>query len=146
MKKIGTRSAVRRVLSIDMGATGMKAAIVDRSGKFVSERRRVKTPPMCPPRTAVKMLVDMVKTFDNYERVSIGFPGFVREGVVLTAPNLGTEQWSGFKFAATMERHLKHPTQIHNDADVQGLAAIEGKGLELVCTLGTGLGTAWFRN
>ncbi len=146
MKKPNSRSVIRRVLSIDIGATGMKAAIVDRKGKFVSERRRVKTPPMCPPGIAVKMLVDMVKTFDDYERVSIGFPGFVREGVVLTAPNLGTEQWSGFKFAATMERRLKRPTQIHNDADVQGLAAIEGNGLELVCTLGTGLGTAWFRN
>ena len=66
MKKPASRSAVRRVLSIDIGATGMKAAIVDRNGKFVTERRRVKTPPMCPPRTMVKMLVDMVKTFDDY--------------------------------------------------------------------------------
>ena len=87
-----------------------------------------------------------MRTFDDYERVSIGFPGVVRDGVVRTAPNLGTEQWAGFKFAATMERHLKRPTQVHNDADVQGLAAIEGRGLELVCTLGTGLGTAWFRD
>jgi polyphosphate glucokinase len=139
-------SVVRQVLSIDIGATGMKAAIVNRNGKFVSERRRVKTPPQCPPKTMVKMLVDMVRTFDEYERVSIGFPGVVRDGVVRTAPNLGTEQWAGFKFAATMERHLKRPTQVHNDADVQGLAAIDGRGLELVCTLGTGLGTAWFRD
>src|ERR1700749_5180056 len=106
MKKPTSASAIRRVLSIDIGATGMKAAIVDRNGKFVSERRRVKTPTLCPPRTAVKMLVDMVRTFDDYERVSIGFPGFVRGGVVLTAPNLGTEQWSGFKFDATMEKRL----------------------------------------
>jgi polyphosphate glucokinase len=146
MKKPASRSAVRRVLSIDIGATGLKAAIVDRNGKFVSERRRVKTPPKCPPKTMVKMLVDLVRTFDGYERVSIGFPGVVRDGVVRTAPNLGTDQWAGFKFAATMEKHLKRPTQVHNDADVQGLAAIEGRGLELVLTLGTGLGTAWFRD
>src|ERR1700750_2355159 len=100
MKNPASRPAVRRVLSIDIGATGLKAAIVDRNGTFVTERRRVKTPPQCPPRLAVKLLVDMVKTFDDYQRVSIGFPGFVRNGVVLTAPNLGTEQWSGFKFAA----------------------------------------------
>ena len=38
------------------------------------------------------------------------------------------------------------PVKLLNDADVQGLAAIQGTGLELVCTLGTGLGTAWFRD
>ncbi len=146
MKKSSPASAIRRVLSIDIGATGMKAAIVDRNGVFVSERRRVKTPPMCPPRTMVRMLVDLVRTFDGYQRVSIGFPGVVRNGMVKTAPNLGTDQWARFKFAAVMEKHLGRPTQVHNDADVQGLAAINGKGLELVCTLGTGLGTAWFRD
>jgi polyphosphate glucokinase len=137
---------VRRILSIDIGATGMKAAIIDRNGAFISERRRVKTPPMCPPKTMVKMLVDLVEPFSGYQRVSIGFPGMVRDGIIRTAPNLGTQQWAKFKFAAIMEKHLKRPTQVHNDADVQGLAAISGKGLELVCTLGTGLGTAWFRD
>jgi len=146
MKKPTPASAIRRVLSIDIGATGLKAALVDRNGTFVSERRRVKTPPKCPPRTMVKMLVDMVRSFDGYQRVSIGFPGVVRDGVIKTAPNLGTEQWAKFKFAAIMEKHLDRPTQVHNDADVQGLAAIDGKGLELVCTLGTGFGTAWFRD
>jgi polyphosphate glucokinase len=139
-------ASVRRILSIDIGATGLKAAIVDRNGTFVSDRRRLKTPPMCPPKTMVKMLVDLVRPFKSYQRVSIGFPGMIRDGVVKTAPNLGTEQWAKFKFAAVMEKHLKRPTHVHNDADVQGLAAISGKGLELVCTLGTGLGTAWFRD
>jgi polyphosphate glucokinase len=124
----------------------MKAAIVDRNGTFVTERRRVKTPPKCPPRTMAKMLVELVSPLKGYQRVSIGFPGAVRDGVIKTAPNLGTEQWSKFKFAAIMEKHLGVPTQVHNDADVQGLGAIDGKGLELVCTLGTGFGTAWFRD
>ena len=148
MKKQSSNAAtpVRRILSIDIGATGIKAAVVDRKGTFVSDRRRVKTPPMCPPRTMVKMLVELVNPFKSYQRVSIGFPGMVRDGVIRTAPNLGTEQWAKFKLAAVMEKQLKRPTQVHNDADVQGLAAINGKGLELVCTLGTGLGTAWFRD
>ena len=51
-----------------------------------------------------------------------------------------------FPFAAAMQKKLGKPVRLHNDADVQGLAAIKGRGLELVCTLGTGLGTAWFRD
>ncbi|HET9869873.1 MAG TPA: ROK family protein, partial [bacterium] len=38
------------------------------------------------------------------------------------------------------------PVRLLNDADMQGLAVISGKGLELVVTLGTGVGTALFRN
>src|ERR1700733_10551865 len=98
-------ASVRRILSIDIGATGMKAAIIDRNGTFVSDRRRVKTPPQCPPKTMVKMLVDLVRPFKRYQRVSIGFPGMIRDGVVRTAPNLGTEQWAKFKFAAVMQKH-----------------------------------------
>jgi polyphosphate glucokinase len=45
-----------------------------------------------------------------------------------------------------MHKALGKPVKLLNDADVQGLAAISGKGLELVCTLGTGFGTAWFRD
>ena len=70
----------------------------------------------------------------------------MRDGKVLTAPNLGTGDWAGFPLAAALRKTLGKPARLHNDADVQGLAAIKGKGLELVCTLGTGFGTAWFRD
>ena len=72
--------------------------------------------------------------------------GYVRNGVVFTAPHLGTKSWAGFKLADAMEKKLGRPVRLRNDADIQGLAAIKGKGLELVCTLGTGFGTAWFRD
>ena len=84
--------------------------------------------------------------FKIYDRVSIGFPGYVRGGKVFTAPHLGTKAWAGFKLEAAMQKKLKKPVRLLNDADVQGLAAIKGKGLELVCTLGTGLGTALFHD
>jgi polyphosphate glucokinase len=70
----------------------------------------------------------------------------VRDGVVFTAPNLSTRAWKGFHLARTVATKLGKPTRLNNDADVQGLAVIKGKGLELVCTLGTGFGTAWFRD
>jgi polyphosphate glucokinase len=144
--KSGTRSAIRRILAIDVGGTGLKAAVVGPTGKFLTKHVRMETPKHCAPREMVPLLAQLVRGFKNYDRVSIGFPGYVRDGKVLTAPHLGTRQWAGFKLAAAMEKKLGRKTRLVNDADVQGLAAIKGRGLELVCTLGTGFGTAWFRD
>jgi len=140
------KSPVARILAIDIGGTGLKAAIVDTKGRFVTERLRVKTPKHRGPRTVVPALVKLVKPLSGYDHVSIGFPGYVRDGKVFTAPNLSTKHWAGFPLARTIERKLGVPARLNNDADVQGLAVIKGKGLELVCTLGTGFGTAWFRD
>ena len=139
-------NSIKRILAIDVGGTGLKAAIVGRNGEFLSERLRVKTPAKRGPRQIVAALMELVAPLKNYDRVSIGFPGYVRGGVVVTAPNLGTKAWAGFKLAAALEKKLGAPTRLTNDADVQGLGVIRGKGLELVCTLGTGFGTAWFEN
>jgi len=139
-------AAIRRILSIDIGGTGIKAALVGRDGRILGNHVRIKTPHHCPPAKMVATLTALVKDFRHYDRVSIGFPGYVRGGKVFTAPHLGTEEWSGFPLAAAMQRKLGKPVRLNNDADVQGLGVIRGKGLELVCTLGTGLGTAWFRD
>jgi polyphosphate glucokinase len=138
--------APKRILAIDIGGTGLKAAIVGPDGGFLEERLRIKTPKKCPPRQMVPLLTDLVKPLGVFDAVTIGFPGYVRDGKVFTAPNLGTKAWAGFGLEVAMRRVLKKPVRLLNDADVQGLAAISGKGLELVCTLGTGLGTAWFRD
>ncbi len=136
----------RRILAFDIGGTGLKAALVDAQGRFLSERLRVPTPHHCPPKKMVKLLVRMVKPLGAFDAITIGFPGYVKRGVVHTAPNLGTEAWAGFPLEKTLSRALGKPARLLNDADVQGLAAIRGKGLELVVTLGTGLGTAWFHD
>ncbi len=78
--------------------------------------------------------------------MSVGFPGAVRDGRVLTAPNLGTELWAGFDLQTALAERWKKPVRVMNDADVQGFGAIEGKGVEMVLTLGTGAGTSIFRN
>ena len=139
-------AAIKRILAIDIGGTGLKAAIIGRKGEFLEERARIATPHNCTPKKMVRALKELVKPFQHYDRVAIGFPGYVRNGVVFTAPHLGTKAWAGFKFAAAMTKALGRPVRLVNDADVQGLAVIKGKGLELVCTLGTGFGTAWFRD
>lgn len=136
----------KRILCIDIGGTGLKAAIVDANGEFVADRVRVKTPKHRTPQKIVPLLVKMVKPLGRFDHVTIGFPGMVKDGKVHTAPAYGTRDWAGYPLAAQMQKRLKKPVKLLNDADVQGLAVIRGKGLELVCTLGTGFGTAWFRD
>jgi polyphosphate glucokinase len=137
---------VKRILAIDIGGTGLKAAIVSPAGTFLEERVRIQTPSACPPAKMVALLVKLVKPLGAFDCVTIGFPGMIRRGRVISAPNLGTRRWRGFALESTMQKRLSRPVKLLNDADVQGLGAIRGKGLELVCTLGTGLGTAWFHD
>jgi polyphosphate glucokinase len=139
-------AAAKRILAIDVGGTGLKAAIVGPDGRFLVERVRIKTPHHCSPRRMVSLLVGLVKPLGAFDHVTIGFPGMVKRGRVISAPNLGTEQWHGFALEKAMHKKLGKPVRLLNDADVQGLAVVRGEGLELVCTLGTGFGTAWFRD
>jgi polyphosphate glucokinase len=136
----------RRILCIDVGGSGLKAAVISPRGKFLVQRVRIKTPQRRKPRDIVKALTDLAAPLGAFDHVTIGFPGMVRHGRVITAPHFGTRDWEGFDLAAAMRKRWKKPVKLLNDADVQGLAVIERKGLELVCTLGTGFGTAWFRD
>jgi polyphosphate glucokinase len=142
--------AIENILSIDVGGTGLKAAIVDAHGKMRTERVRVATPHPCPPALLVETLHTLVEPLiKSYPptHVSIGFPGFVRDNLVLTAPHLGVEGWSNVPLARMLGERLGNPSvRVINDAEMQGFAAIEGHGLEFVLTLGTGAGTAMFRD
>jgi polyphosphate glucokinase len=144
-------------LAIDIGGTGLKASVLDAEGRKIVDRVRTKTPYPCPPRILIRELDRLTHELPRWDRVSVGFPGFVRAGRVLTAPNLSTkngpgsalsrklvEAWAGFPLAAELGGRLRAPTRLANDADMHGLAVISGDGLELVLTLGTGLGTAVF--
>jgi polyphosphate glucokinase len=143
-------NGAERILAIDVGGTGLKAAIIDGLGAMKSDRVRVATPHPCKPEQLVDTLVELVKPLvGDYHPtlISIGFPGFVRDNRVLTAPNLGVDGWYGFPLAETLSGRLGGlPTRMINDAEMQGFAAIEGHGIELVLTLGTGAGTALFRD
>lgn len=132
------------ILSIDVGATGIKAALLDHAGRMTTERVRVETPRPATPKKVVEAIVELVRPLGPYGRVSVGFPGVVRKGKVLTAPNLGTEFWAGFDLVERLSRRLGKPVRALNDADMQGLGAVRRKGLEVVITLGTGFGSALF--
>jgi polyphosphate glucokinase len=153
----GSKPTSPATLAIDIGGTGLKASVLDAEGRKIVGRVRAKTPYPCPPRVLIRALDKLTSQLPPWDRVSVGFPGFVRAGRVLTAPNLSTkagpgtaqsrklvEAWAGFPLAAELEGRLGKPTRLSNDADMHGLAVIRGEGLELVITLGTGLGTAVF--
>lgn len=133
-----------QTLAIDIGGTGLKAAILDYEGEMVGERVRVETPHPSPPNVVTESLVKLVEPLAGYARVSVGFPGVVRKGKILTAHNLGQDDWYGFDLRGALQRLLGKPVKVKNDADVQGLGAIRGQGIEMVITLGTGFGTALF--
>lgn len=140
------RPAGPRTLAIDVGGTGLKAAVLDARGRLMGDRVRVPTPARCSPAVLVETVGDLVAPLGAFDRVSVGFPGVVRDGVVRTAPNFASPKWRGFDLARALTRTLKRPVRVLNDAEVQGLAVIADRGVELVVTLGTGVGSALFRN
>ena len=130
-------------LSVDIGGTGIKASVLDRRGRPVTERRRVRTPRPARPAAVLRAIGELAAALPLYDRVSVGFPGVLDDGRVRAAANLDPA-WIGVDVVRRLERLTQRPTRVANDADVQGMAVIEGRGVELVITLGTGMGSALF--
>jgi polyphosphate glucokinase len=133
-------------LAIDIGGSHLKAGLLNGVGKMVSGPARVVTPKPAKPAAVVAELIGLAKQLEGFERISIGFPGVVRMGHVLTAPNLGTKDWHTFPLAGELSKELGKPARLLNDASIQGLGVISGQGLECVLTMGTGMGFALFEN
>ena len=133
-------------LAIDIGGSHLKAGVLDPAGALVSGPERVVTPDPAAPQAVIDLLVGLAAKLSPFARISIGFPGVVKGGTVLTAPNLGTPNWHDFPLARAIASRLGCPTRVLNDASIQGLGVIAGTGLECVITLGTGMGFALFRD
>jgi polyphosphate glucokinase len=132
-----------RTLAVDIGGSGIKAVVLDERGRPVTIAGRMKTPADAAPRAILQVIRRLARKQGRFDRVSVGFPGVVRGGVVYTAENLHPK-WPGFNLARKLEKILKVPVRVLNDADMQGFGAITGRGVELVITLGTGVGSALF--
>jgi polyphosphate glucokinase len=136
-----------RTLSIDIGGTGIKMIVLDGSGTPITPRARSLTPEPRTPKPIFEVIAQMLKAQPRFDRVSVGFPGVVVAGVVQTAPNLNNDSWRKVDLQAELERLTKSsPVRVINDADLQGYGVVTGRGVELVLTLGTGLGSALFVN
>lgn len=130
-------------LSIDIGGSKIKACTLNKSGKILQEYTKVPTPQPANPKNVLATIKELVQAF-KYDRVSAGFPGYVRDGIVHTAPNLGTGYWAKINLAEELMVTLGKPARVVNDADLLGLGCVSGKGFEMMTTLGTGFGTAFY--
>jgi len=139
-------SAQLKILSIDIGGSHIKATILNSKGELQKNYEKVVTPIPANPENVLIAIKKLVEKFPGYNHISVGFPGYVRDGVVKTAPNLGTADWKDVDFAEKLTKELGSPTKVVNDADMQGLGVVSGKGFEMVLTLGTGFGTALLMN
>ena len=126
-------------LAIDIGASGLKASVLDATGAIVVERVRVKATYPCPPEALVAALARLVAPLPAFDRVAVGFPGMVRSGRILSASNFATVSgpgsksspelsvaWERFDLGGALEAALARPTRVVNDADMQGAACVGG--------------------
>jgi len=132
-----------RTLAVDIGGTGIKTIVLDARGRPGTERLRVDTPRPATPAAILSAIAGLARTQGRFDRVSVGFPGVVRRGVTETAFNLGPS-WVGYDLDRALTKALGKPVRCANDADVQGLGVVKGRGVELVVTLGTGFGSSLF--
>jgi polyphosphate glucokinase len=142
-------------LAIDCGGGGIKASVLDEAGTMRAHPIRVPTPYPLTTELFVQTLVDLAAQLPKADRATVGMPGMIRHGVVITTPHYITKsgprtrvlpelvvQWEGFDVKAALETAFGIPTRVLNDAEVHAAGVIAGQGLELVLTLGTGLGCA----
>jgi polyphosphate glucokinase len=143
-----------KAIGIDIGGTGIKGALVNtKKGLLVSDRIRFDTPASATPEEVVEVVAQLVEQLAADEDTPIGicFPAIIRDGVTLSAANV-SNQWVGMKAEKLFSKHLGQKVVLLNDADAAGVAEIkygagqERKGLVLMVTLGTGIGTALFMN
>lgn len=133
-----------RTLAVDIGGSGIKVMVLDVEGNPLSPRERLKTPQPAKPEEVIDTILTLAKA-QEFDRASVGFPGVVQNGLIKTAVNLD-EDWLNYDLATSLTQLLSKPVKVANDADIQGFGAIEGKGVELAITLGTGFGSALFIN
>src|SRR5580704_17446046 len=124
-------TAAVKTLAVDIGGSGVKTMLLDEAGKPLTDRLRAKTPNPSTPKAITKIIADFAKQLGDFDRVSVGFPGVIKKGTVYTAANLN-KKWIEYPFAESLSKELGKPVRVANDAVVQGLGAISGKGVELV--------------
>jgi polyphosphate glucokinase len=144
-------------LAIDCGGGGIKGSVLDEAGTMRAHPLRVQTPYPMPPERFVQTLTALAARLPRPGRATVGMPGMIRHGVVVATPHYVTrsgprsrvdpalvEAWASFDARTALGAAFEVPTLVLNDAEVHGAGVVAGTGLELVITLGTGLGAALF--
>ncbi|WP_406708953.1 ROK family protein [Trueperella pyogenes] len=148
-------------LAVDCGGGGIKSCILDASGSQCSDVVRTQVPYPFSPEDLLKVIEHQLTEMGSphIDRTTLGMPGMIRHGVVVytphyirragphtrVLPNL-EHVWTGQDMQGALEARFGVPALVLNDAEVAAADIATGKGLELVLTLGTGLGSAFLDN
>lgn len=141
-----------KVLGIDVGGSGIKGAIVDlKKGELVTERHRIPTPQPATPKAVAQTVAEIADHFKWKGPIGCGFPAAVQNGIARTASNID-KKWINTDAERLFSKATGCSVKIVNDADAAGLAAVafgigkNNKGLIILLTLGTGIGSAIINN
>lgn len=143
---------LRKVLGIDVGGSGIKGAVIDtKTGEMLTERFRIPTPSPATPDKVAEVINEIVKKFEWDGLIGIGFPAVVQNGVAQTASNID-KTFIGTDVEKLVSKKTGCPVKVVNDADAAGMAEMKfgiGKdvrGVVVLITVGTGIGTVIFTN
>jgi polyphosphate glucokinase len=142
MPRIPDLDKSTKILSIDIGGSSIKACLITLGGDLLSEYTKLPTPLISTPQAVIEVVKQLAATLPGFDCISVGFPGYVKYGVIKTAPNLEKKKWNDIEFGQQISDLFNKPVRLINDADQQALAIVKGEGFEIVLTLGTGFGTA----
>lgn len=141
-----------KILGFDIGGSGIKAAIVDtKTGELISDRHRIDTPKPATPEAVAAVVKEMVDYFDWKKAVGCSFPTTIVDGQCIHSGNL-SEKWLNVKVDKLFKKATKLPFYVSNDADLAGVAEVslgagkDEKGVTIVITIGTGIGSGLFYN
>ena len=146
------RGRMRHILGIDIGGSGVKGAPVDiKTGALLAERYRVPTPCPCTPEALLEAVAAIHARFEGVSAVGVGFPGVVKNDTIYNAPNLDASL-TGLRLGDKISKKFGVPCAVLNDADAAAVAEMRfgaGKGLKgltILVTVGTGIGSGVFYN
>jgi polyphosphate glucokinase len=139
-----------QILGIDVGGSGIKGAVVKtKSGKLATERYRISTPQPADPESVTQVIRQIVEFFKWQGIIGCGFPAAVLNGVVQTASNI-SKSWIGINIEEHFKQAVNSDVKVVNDADAAGIAEMRygagrgQKGVVVIITIGTGIGTSLF--
>jgi polyphosphate glucokinase len=144
-------------LAIDCGGLSLKASVLDGAGTLHAQPIKIPTPYPLSPTRLIEAFNELAGVLPAFDRLTIGMPGMIRHGVVVHTPHyINTkgpltkvdpellELWRGFDMQSAVSKYFNKPALVMNDAEVHAAGLISGSGLEVVMTLGTGLGFCMF--
>lgn len=139
------------ILGLDIGGSGIKGALVDTdTGNLLTERHRINTPEGAEPEDVAQTVNQICQFFEYIGPVGVGFPAIVQHGIVLSTANI-SKNWMGLNINALLSQRTGNPIFSVNDADAAGIAEMTfgvgqeyQKGVVILLTIGTGIGSAIF--